>query len=333
MISRNRMRLSSIALLAVALASPSSGAELLIDGVHAIVNEALITYKDVREMITPLLARMEKELADKPQELQQHKIQLVAEATDQLIEHQLILYEYASSGHSLPETLVDDIIQREIKKRYGDRTKLLTELKERGISFEAYRRQERERIIDAEMRNYYETRLSKDYIVSPQKITDFYEANKTNFMVADQVKLRVIVLNKPAGETNGATRKRTQEILGLIRDGAAFDGMAKAYSQGSQREDGGLWGWVDRPVPGVKPVLSAELGEVVFKLKKGECSGIIELPTTCCLALVEDIRSARLRPLTEVRDEIERELLMKERARLGSKWLGRLKQKSFTHVY
>jgi len=43
---------------------------------------------------------------------------------------------------------------------------------------------------------------------------------------------------------------------------------------------------------------------------------------------VEDRRDARVRPLAEVREDIERNLMAMERGRLHKKWIDRLKAKS-----
>ena len=49
--------------------------------------------------------------------------------------------------------------------------------------------------------------------------------------------------------------------------------------------------------------------------------------------LVDDKKEAHTKPLTEVRDEIERELLGQERARLRRQWVERLKSKSFVRYF
>jgi hypothetical protein len=48
---------------------------------------------------------------------------------------------------------------------------------------------------------------------------------------------------------------------------------------------------------------------------------------------VEEVRSAHVRPLSEVRDTIEKNLLLQERARLHKKYIDRLKKKSFIRYF
>ena len=48
---------------------------------------------------------------------------------------------------------------------------------------------------------------------------------------------------------------------------------------------------------------------------------------------VEDRRIAHMRPLSEVRDQIERELRIHEAERQEQKWVKRLREKSFVRYY
>ena len=60
---------------------------------------------------------------------------------------------------------------------------------------------------------------------------------------------------------------------------------------------------------------------------------MIDLPDACYLLLVENKREAHVRPLSEVREEIERALLIKERTRLQQRWVDRMKTKSFVRYF
>ena len=147
--------------------------------------------------------------------------------------------------------------------------------------------------------------------------------HKNEFKVEDEVKMRLIVLNRLADDTNGAVRKRMEEIISQVKDGAAFSDLAKSYSEGSQRKDGGETGWQETSK------LNKVLVEAVNKLKPGEYSGVIESPEAYFLVLLEERRPARVRPLTEVRAEIEKTLMAQEKNRLRVRWISRLKRKTF----
>jgi parvulin-like peptidyl-prolyl isomerase len=103
--------------------------------------------------------------------------------------------------------------------------------------------------------------------------------------------------------------------------------MASVYSQGSQRSQGGDWGWVERSV------LRKELANVAFSLKPSQVSDVIETPEACYLMLVEQTRPAHVRPLSEVRDDIEAILRTQEQSRLEKQWIDKLKKKTFIRYF
>jgi len=98
--------------------------------------------------------------------------------------------------------------------------------------------------------------------------------------------------------------------------------MARAYSEGSSRADGGETGWEDLSV--VNKVLVAEIN----KLKPGQHSDVIEAPEGFYLLLLEDRHPAHFKPLNEVRTQIERQLASAETERLSKQWIERLKKKN-----
>jgi hypothetical protein len=66
-----------------------------------------------------------------------------------------------------------------------------------------------------------------------------------------------------------------------------------------------------------------------------DASAVTNLPPPMefYLMLVEDKRPERFKPLTEVRGQIEKDLLAQERNRLEKQWVDRLKKKTFWRVF
>jgi peptidyl-prolyl cis-trans isomerase SurA len=306
------------------------GQAQLVDGIKAVVHDAVITHFEVEAVSAPALDQLRRQYRNDPETYQQRAIRLLDENLEQLIERQLILRDFEAAGYSLPEVYFQNAIEEEIQ-RAGGRSKLLQSLRAQGITFEKFRQQIREQIILRALRGKH---ITREIIISPHKIESYYRANQDKFQVEDQVKLRMIVLNKPAGGEatagNGepsATRRMAEEIRRKILDGAAFSEMASIYSQGAQRQEGGDWGWIERKV------LRPELREAAFHLPVGQVSEVIETPEACYLMLVEQRRPAHVRPLVEVQDEIERALLAQEHARLEKQYVDRLRKKTFVRYF
>jgi peptidyl-prolyl cis-trans isomerase SurA len=295
-----------------------------LNGIAVIVNNAIITFKDVEDYITPVLEQINRVYGRQPQVFQQKLLEAQKEGVERLVERELILHDFRTAGYSIPEAIIEDEIQRRIRERYGDQLTLTKTLQAEGVTKETYRKHVRDEIIVEALR---QKNVNSAILVSPHKIEAFYEQQKDKYKSEAQVKLRMMVLNKPAGDASDSTRKLAGEILLKLKEGTPFAELAGIYSEGSQRSDGGSWGWVERTV------LRSELAEVAFSLKPGQLSGVIETPEACYLMLVEDARPAGPKPLADVREEIEKTLLAGERARLQQKYVERLKQKSFVRYF
>ena len=139
--------------------------------------------------------------------------------------------------------------------------------------------------------------------------------------------MRMIFLKKTSSDEEAATRKRAGEILSQIKGGAAFDELARSYSEGSLRQDGGETGWEDLSV------VNKTLADALGKLQPGQFSDVIEAPEGFYLLLLEDRHSAHFKPLGDVRLQIEHTLSDQETERLQKAWIERLRKKTFVQVF
>jgi parvulin-like peptidyl-prolyl isomerase len=298
----------------------------VVNGVYVIVNDSVITYDQVESEILPMVETLATQYRSDPKGFDQKLQQIRREKLEQLVEDRLILHEFKTAGYVISESFLDDRIKDRIKKEYyGDRARLTRSLQQRGMSYEMYYQQERERYIILALSEKY---LSMDKVlISPAKIEEYYNTHTNAYKVDDQVKLRMIVINQPSGAEPGQARKIAGEVLQLVDQGASFAELAGVYSAGSQRADGGNRGWVDRSY--FKP----ELAKVAFSLKPGQHSGVVEMGDACFLLLVEDVRPAHIRTLADVRQDVENTLKDQEKRRLKDRWIGRLKAKSFVRIF
>ncbi|MFO1514504.1 MAG: peptidylprolyl isomerase [Verrucomicrobiota bacterium] len=312
-----------IASLALAGMSLTAIAELA-NGVKAVVDESAITYGEVELDTMMLASELLRQYGRQPALYQQKVAEAGNDSLERAIQQQLILYDFKSSGYSLPDSIIEEVVQEEIKARFGDRATLTKTLQAQGITYEKWRQQARDRFI---VRQLQAKNIYQDSVVSPHKIERYYIEKKSEYKVEEQIKLRMIVLNKPTEAEAESARKLAEEILTKLKEGAAFSEMAGIYSQGSQRSQGGDWGWVERSV------LRKELAEVAFSLKPGELSNVIDTPQAMYIMLVEDHRSAHSKPLMEVQSEIEKTLVTQERERRQRQYIDKLRKKTFVRYF
>jgi len=349
------------------LATPEIG-----NYIAAIVNDSIITYQDVHDASRKSLFAL-KEIYGRQQDvLRAKEASVMNEALEALVAKTLIVDEFKNSVGVVPENMLDNQISQQIRKQFVDRQNFRKSLRQEGISFEKYRKMTHDELV---MHFMIERNVRSAIIVSPQKIEGYYTNHLDDYKVGNQVKLRMIVLKPASAPTMAGVKKLAQELITKLDGGAAFSEMAAIYSEGSEKRQGGDWGWIDKE-------LRQGLADVAFSLRPGERSGLIGRangegdeysiyrydkdghlakvlkyreksgdkdqlaeekdfsndpsgaaampdPQEFYLMLVEDKRTSRIKKLAEVKDEIERNLVVEERNRLQKQWIERLKAKAF----
>jgi peptidyl-prolyl cis-trans isomerase SurA len=295
----------------------------LADGVKAVVNDAVITYSQVEEFTAPAAEALRREYPDAPDTFQLKLNDALGDSLEQLVERQLILRSFEVDGYQLPESVVDGMVADQVRERFGDRVTFIKTLQAQGMTVEQFRKQIRDQYIISQLRRQ---KVSSEIVISPYKIENYYLAHPNDFKLEDEIKLRMIVLNKTSPDDTN-TVHRAGEILTEIKNGASFSEMAKIYSEGSQKSQGGDWDWVERSV------LRKDLAAVAFSLKPGQVSDVIDTPESAYLMLVEQTRPSHVKPLGEVQDEIEKNLRTQEQSRLERQWIDGLKKKTFIRYF
>ncbi len=291
------------------------------NGISAVVHDAVITYDEVDVATSQTAEALSRQYRNQPELFEKKMNEARSDNLKKLLDRQLILHEFKTLNYNLPETIVDEVVRERIRARYRDRTTFTKSLQEEGLTYERFRQQVRDQFILEALR---QKNISSEIIISPHKVETYYEAHKDEFKVEDEVKLRMIVLTNSPDPAQPNASKMAEEIVQKLKEGATFEEMAKIHSA-RQRNSGGETFRTSS--------LRKELADAVAKLKTGERSDVIETPEACYLVLVEEARPAHFRSLREVREQIEKDLLINERARLEKQWVDRLKKKTFVRYF
>lgn len=323
------MRRFFFSVLALSLLLGRSARAEMVSAVSVAVADSVITYSEIYDAVADRAQTVRKVYGADPQRFEQEINKLRDQEVQLQVENKLILHDFITAGYvtNVLEAFIDDRIRDEIQQRFGgDRARFIQTIYKEGMTFETYRRKERENFIIGYMKHQNGSDLNK-ILISPLKIQQYYQDHQDTYKVGDQVKLRMIVVGQGADKPAGTAKQIADEVLAKINAGASFEQLAKEINSDSLRVEGGSRGWVDRGE------YRAELDSVAFSLKPGEHSGVIDLPEASYILQVEDVRLAHVRPLTEVRDEVERALKAQESLRLYKKWINRLEKKTFIWYY
>jgi peptidyl-prolyl cis-trans isomerase D len=142
--------------------------------------------------------------------------------------------------------------------------------------------------------------------IKPEDVASFYQQNQRRYATSEERSAAHILLRldpKASDAERAAARARAQELLDQVGGGADFAELARTRSEdpGSATQGGDL-GFFTRDLM-VKPFADAS-----FEMKVGETRGPIETEFGLHLIRLTGIREARVRPVEEVRAEIEAEL-------------------------
>jgi parvulin-like peptidyl-prolyl isomerase len=304
------------------------------DGIAAIVNDKVITFSQVRKQVEPNEAVLREtyqgpELVDRIKEAR-------LSALRALIDRELIIQDFKSKKYAIPDSFIESRIRDIIRTQFdGDRIAFIRTLQANGVSEEQYKQQILEQIIVQAMRM---KNVSEPVIISPYQIEKYYHDHIGQFFDPPQVKLRIIFLQKTSFKEKRATvggqieeydpaKETATELLSKLQLGADFAELARTYSEGPKRMDGGDLGWV------TKDSLRPEIAEAAFSMYPGQTSGVIETVDGYYIIRLEDKRKGKLKPLSELRSQIEGLLIQEQRQKLQQQWLNNLKAKAFIKMF
>lgn len=312
--------LLTAAALVLGVAGPVRGQEVL-DGIAAVVNSEVVTFSQVRELV----ASKEKAAKDtyKGEELVAKIKEIRLAAINDLIDRQLILQEFKSKGFQIPEYFIEERVTTIVREEFGnDRSAFIRTLAAQGFTLERFRELEKDKVIVQEMRRQA---IKGNPSVTDAQIAEYYKEHAEDYGTAEQLKLRTITIRR--NPYNDSKRKQIEEIREKIMGGAEFGDLARMYSEDDKQEAYGDWGWIDRRT------LNESLSKAAFALKAGEVSKVIELGGSYYLLYAEAKKAAQLKPLSQVKEDIEKGLTQLERQKQQAQWLGRLRKKAYIKMF
>ncbi len=317
--NRTLLAFATSSLLAFLCSAP---AQQVLDGIAAVVNDDVITFSQVRELIGSSEMAARQQL--KGEELDTKIKEIRVRAINDLIDRQLILQEFYKNKFNIPDHFIEDRVQTIIREEFGgDRAAFVRTLAAQGYTLDKFKLMEKEKMIVQAMRSQ---NVKGDVIIPESRIQEYYQKNRQEYTDDDQIKLRMIAIRK-AENGSDSRRGMIEEIRSKIVEGAEFQDLARMYSEDSTQDQGGDWGWINRRT------LNEDLAKVAFRLKPGQVSEVIELGNSYYLLIVEAKKNATVKPFAALRDEIQAKLMQEERQRRTEEWVARLRKKSYIKMF
>ena len=293
----------TISVLVILAALTALSYAAVVDKIVVVVNNEIITQREVDIMLGPIYGQYRNMY--KGEELIKQLEDVREKILKQLIEDRLIFSEAKKLNIVVEEKEVDAKID-EMKNKVGSEADLESMLNEQNLTLNELRARYKEKIM---IRKLIDQKVGAKIIITPLEVKNYYNDNKDSFMQPEEIRLRSILI-KPKKEQGGEAEalKLIRDLMKRLKEGCDFEGLAKQYSDASgDAAEGGLMGYVK------KGDLMPQIEDIVFHLKEGEITGIIQSPLGYHIFKVDEKKIRRMRELAEVRQDIE-EFLYREKA-------------------
>ncbi len=215
------------------------------------------------------------------------------------------------NGKEITENDVEVFLQSlapQVAAQFGDkegRKKLLQELVNQELFYldavdNNYDKEEAfidevERVKVNLLKQYSVAKVLNSVTATEDEIVDYYEKFRNTFKKPESVKASHILVDEEETALN---------IIKEVKDGLSFSDAAKKYSKCPSNEKGGDLGYFNRGQ------MVPEFEQAAFELNKDEISNPVKSQFGYHIILVTDKKEASESTIDEVRDELERQIVI-----------------------
>lgn len=303
-------------ILALSLIFTSFSFAEVVNEIVAVVNDEVITKQDLDKFFLPLKLQLKSRYSGK--ELEENLKKAKDNLLNKMVQDKLLLEEAKKNNLTVSEERVErklgsirqNFPTNEEFKKYLERSGMkVSDLKER------YRQQF---LID----KLVSKKIKSDITVNPNELLQYYKKNKNKFKRPKRVKVRQIFIPK---EVKNASEE-INNIKKLLNERASFKQVAKEHSKGANAKDGGLLGVREQGE------LIHEIDKVIFGLKEGEISDVVETDMGYHIFKVEKKYPASAREFKEVRTKMKNILFQKKAKEKFQEYLQKLREDAYVSI-
>ncbi|WP_229255875.1 peptidylprolyl isomerase [Duganella fentianensis] len=280
---------------------PGESGNVAIDSIVVVVNDDVITQRELNNRIKTVTGRMKAQNVALPD---------AADLRRQMLERMIVeraqLQMAKEMGVRVDDLQLDRAIARIAEAQKLSVQDLRNQMEKDGMPYAAFREEIREEII---MQRLREHEVDAKIQISDAEVDSFLAAEKA--AAAEQFELNIsqIMIRIPdnaTAEVIAQRRARAEDVMRQLRTGADFAKMAGTYSDSSDALQGGVVGW--RQPERLPPVFA----EALVKLKPGQVTPIIKSVGAFHILKVSERRSlAEAQAVAAVQQTHARHILIK----------------------
>jgi len=304
---------------------PNSGKT--IEEIIARVNNEIITrseYEKARQSAEED-AKSECQNRCTPEQLQTNIGDRQKNALRDLIDQSLLVQRAKDMGVSVEPEVIKKLDAIRTQNNFASMEELERAVSSQGMNWEDFKNNIRNTLLTQRVIN---SEVGSHITIGDQEVAKYYEAHKTEFVRPEQVALREIEVStqgkKP--EEIPDLKKKAETALKRVKDGEDFGEIAKRFSDGSTKSQGGFLGVYKRGE------LSKELEDVVFKMKRNDLTDIMETKQGLLILQVLEHYDEGEQSLAKVKNEIMDKLYGERMEPAMREYLKTLREQSYVVI-
>jgi len=292
--------------------------EEVVDRIVAIVNNDVVLLSEINRALAPYAMTIKErgvsELTEKKMLLEAR-----AEILGNLIDEKLILQEAAEMRIEVDESDINAAMETMKQSMPYSDERFQSFLSETGFTMAEYREQIGNQIVKSRV---ISQAVKSKTVVTQEETEEYFQNHQEEFASGTRYHLKNIIMQTPAMNPEGkeAVRRKMEEIHQQIKDGAAFESMARQYSQSSFADDGGDLGLF------AEDDLAPALKDAIMNTKAGDISQVIETGPGFQIFYVQSIIRDDGNLDNEAYDQIHEKLYDKKLDEKFKAWTNQLRE-------
>lgn len=291
-----------------------------VNGIAAIVNDDIITFREVLRESQPTIQEAQKKGLVNDAERHNLRVMVLERLIEKLLTEQKVKELGIKIGDDEIRQAIDDV-----KRQNNNMTQSQLEaaLKSQGYTMAQYEIQLREqlerlRLVSMEVR-------SKVH-VSEKELEEYYQSHLSNYAEEETFKARHIFIKvdekAPADQIQQAMNKALK-VLFEARQGKDFAQLAMEYSDdAAAKKDGGNLGAFKRGE------MLADLEKAILPLKPGEIGELVSTPSGLHIVKLDERSSGKVKPFETVKADIQDLLYRQKQDSRFASWMKELRAKA-----
>ncbi|HXK58521.1 MAG TPA: peptidylprolyl isomerase [Acidobacteriota bacterium] len=301
----------------------SAGSVIVLDEIVAKVNNEIITLSDFKKELQMLRAELSQQFTD-PAVLEREVQKRQGELLRAMIENKLMVQKAEELGITANIDVDVAAALEAIRKENNipDMEVFDQLLRQQGSSLDQHRARIKQQMI---IRTLVEQFVYSKLTLLTPEIEAYYKQNLDKFTEPAEVELAEILF-LTEGKDKAQVRRKAGEVLARLKNGASFEEEAKRNSEGPTASRGGNIGVFK------KGSMASALEAVVFDMKPGEVSDVIETDYGFQIVKLINKKDNQVKPLAEVRPIIQNVLYQQKAAPELKEFLDDLRSQSYIYV-